>query len=34
MDWAYGASLLRITGVSYQFRHDMLRSSLNPFPNK
>ncbi len=34
MDWAYGAGLLRITGVSYQFRHDMLRSSLNPFPDK
>jgi hypothetical protein len=30
MDWAYGAGLLRITGVSYQFRHDMLRASLKP----
>lgn len=32
MNWAYGAGLLRITGVSYQFRHDMLRSSLAPPP--
>jgi hypothetical protein len=33
MDWAYGASLLRITGVSYQFRHDKLKSSLtSPSP--
>jgi hypothetical protein len=30
MDWAYGASLLRISGVSYQFRHDKPRSSLAP----
>jgi hypothetical protein len=28
MDWAYGAGLLRLTGVSYQFRHDKLRTSL------
>jgi hypothetical protein len=30
MDWAYGAGILRISGVSYQFRHDKLRSSLAP----
>jgi len=30
LDWAYGAGLLRITGVSYQFRHDKLQSSLKP----
>jgi hypothetical protein len=29
-DWAYGAGILRISGVSYQFRHDKLRSSLAP----
>jgi hypothetical protein len=28
MDWAYGAGLLRLTGVSYQFRHDKLKASL------
>jgi hypothetical protein len=28
MDWAYGAGLLRLTGVSYQFRHDKLKTSL------
>ncbi|MGH3251511.1 MAG: NACHT domain-containing protein [Trebonia sp.] len=28
MDWAYGAGLLRLTGVSYQFRHDKLKISL------
>lgn len=27
-DWAYGAGLLRLTGVSYQFRHDKLKTSL------
>jgi hypothetical protein len=30
MDWAYGAGLLRITGISYQFRHEKLKSSLTP----
>ena len=28
MDWAYGAGLLRLTGVSYQFRHDKLKTSF------
>jgi hypothetical protein len=32
MDWAYGAGLLRVTGVSYQFRHEKLKSSLSPRP--
>jgi hypothetical protein len=30
MDWAYGAGLLRITGIAYQFRHEKLKSSLTP----
>jgi hypothetical protein len=28
MDWAYGAGLLRLSGVCYQFRHDKLKTSL------
>jgi NACHT domain len=32
MDWAYGASLLRIAGINYQFRHDNLRVLLAPPP--
>lgn len=29
MDWAYGAGLLRLTGASYQFRHEKLKNSLS-----
>jgi hypothetical protein len=28
LDWAYGAGLLRVSGIAYQFRHDELRNWL------
>jgi hypothetical protein len=30
LEWAYLAGFLRISGVSYQFRHDELRKWLTP----
>ena len=30
LEWAYLANLLRVSGISYQFRHDELRLSLTP----
>jgi hypothetical protein len=30
LDWAATAGLLRISGIAYQFRHDLLRQHLDP----